>query len=240
MTLPVTIRRLSTLLFSLLLATTVLAGCASMSGQLHAYPANPALARRLSRSQRNDPTLQRVAITFQTLGHGKKATSGIWILAVDNTWNHTLVRATNLARTQYMDNAQEVQRAYFAPYSIHTLDLPFSRSRLAYGLFASDRDSAHLLERIPPSQQRIWRKSNCRHLYFKIGLMARSALLGTTGNTFGFDSQRTFSGYGGHDKWTFNVFLTLYFNDGSKLVYVRRGLSLDSHNGRLVFTNTRS
>lgn len=217
----------------------LLTGCASYGHRVYSYPAEPLIARRLPRSERRDPVLEKVTMTFETLQYPKKATSGIWVLSVNNTWNDTLVRSSNLAETENVSNEYAVRDAYFAPYSTHTLDLPFARSRYGYDLFASDLDRQHLLDRIPRSERRVWRKSNCERLYFKVGLMARSALLGTTGNTFGFDRQNTYSGFGGENKWSFNAFLTLYFNDGSKLVYARRNLTLDSHNGKLVFIRAR-
>ncbi len=226
--------RLLTLALTGAVALGSLYGCATRSATLiRVSPSTHALTHR---NTKGSARLDKVTLTFQTLKYGKKPTTGVWVLVVDNTWNTTLVRATNLARTQRLSNRYAVASARFRPGSVHILDLPFERSRYGYGFFASDKDANRILARIPRSQRRIWHKRNCEHLYFKIGFMPRSALLGTTGNTFGFEGTPTFSGYGGQDRWTFDAFLTLYFSDGSKLIYERKNLSLESRNGKLVFT----
>lgn len=175
-------------------------------------------------------------MTFITHGYGKLASSGIWVQVVNRTFTATLVRATNWQR----EELQSFNSRYtYAPQSVHTFALPIERSVFGYGFFATQRDRAHYLEKIPGRDQHIWFKSDCRHLLFQVGIMARSAMLGTTGNTFGFDGRTVWSGYGGHNRWDFTAILTLHFSDGSRIIYERPFVMLNSVNGKLVLTRFR-
>ena len=218
------------------LGAASLIGCASVPAKR--WSSTSALDSRSPPHSRHSPALTRVTLTFLTGKHAKLASSGVWVLVVDRTWNTTLVRSTNIERA-YSGGGTLPSHGYFARYSSHAVVLPFARSNRTYGIFATGQQLEEHHYVIPRAALRVWRKNNCRHLIFEIGLMARGALLGTTGNTFGFDGHPVYSGYGGYNKWTFGVLLTLYFNDGSSFTYYRPNLTLTSTDGKLVFTTTK-
>ncbi len=200
------------------------------------YVAAPVERCGCTRPYQGRPYLTGADMTFITHGYGKRATTGIWVQVVNRTFTSTLVRATNWQHTEL----QSFNTRYaYAPRSIHTFALPLERSVFGYGFFATQRDRAHYLEKIPGRDQRRWFKSDCRHLLFQVGIMARGAMLGTTGNTFGFDGRSVWSGYGGHDRWDFTAILTLHFSDGSAIIYERPFVLLDSTNDKLVLTRFR-